>query len=121
MKSCSFIKDTILKRLIDWLNYPLWCFFGSEGQEALNRNPGFGYNTLLLRLILGDLLSTGHYRQFHTLPSLLDNQAGQSNSYPNTCVQCREAVCTIFIMVFGITRLGREPTTYCVKGGHANH
>ena len=31
--------------------------FGSEGHVALDRNPGPGYNTLLLRLIPGDLLS----------------------------------------------------------------
>ena len=37
------------------------------------------------------------------------------------CVPCREAVCTIFMMVFGMTRPGREPTTYLVRGGHANH
>ena len=32
---------------------------------------------------------------------------------------CREAVCPIF-MVFGLTRPGREPITYRVRGGHAN-
>ena len=35
---------------------------------------------------------------------------------------CREAVCTIFIiMVFGMTRLGHEPATYRMRGGQANH
>ena len=29
-------------------------------------------------------------------------------------------VFTNFMMVFGITQPGREPTTYCVRGGHAN-
>ena len=33
----------------------------------------------------------------------------------------REAVCTIFMMVFGMTRPGSELTTYRVRGGHANH
>ena len=37
------------------------------------------------------------------------------------CVPCREAVCTIFIMVFGMTRSAGELTTYRVRGGHANH
>ena len=36
---------------------PLYCFFGSEGHVALGRDPGPGYNTLLLQLIPGDLLS----------------------------------------------------------------
>ena len=36
---------------------PLECFFGSEGHVALDRNLGPGYDTLLLRMIPGDLLS----------------------------------------------------------------
>ena len=47
------------------------------------RNPGPGYDTLLLRLIPGDLLSAFPHRQFHTLPGLLDSRAALSNSYPN--------------------------------------
>ena len=94
----------------------------SEHHVALDRNQGPGYNTLLLTLLIpGDLLSACPHRQFHTLPSLLDSRAVLSNSYPNTCVQCREAVCTIFMMVFGMTLPGQEPTTYRVRGGHANH
>ena len=38
-----------------WFNL-LECFFGSEGHVALDRNPGPGYDTLLLRMIPGDLL-----------------------------------------------------------------
>ena len=34
---------------------PLYCFFGSEGHVALDRNPGQGLNTLLLRMMPGDL------------------------------------------------------------------
>ena len=45
--------------------------------------------------------------------------AALSNSNPNACVPSREAVCTIFMMVFGMTRAGRQPTTYRVTGGHA--
>ena len=44
------------------------CIFGSEGHVALDRNPGLGYNTLLLRMIPGDLLSAFPHRQFYTLP-----------------------------------------------------
>ena len=55
------------------------------------------------------------HRQFHTLPNLLDSRAALSNSYRNTCVHCREAVCPIVLMVFGVTR----STTYRVRGGHA--
>ena len=29
-------------------------------------------------------------------------------------------VFTNFILVFGMTQPGHEPTTYCVRGGHAN-
>ena len=72
-------------------------------------------------MIIGDLLSACLHRQFHTLPGLLDSRAALSNSYPNACVPCREAVCTNFMMVFGMTWPGQEPTTYLVRGGHANH
>ena len=63
----------------------LQCFFGSEGHVALDRNPGPGYHydTLLLRIIPGDILSTCHHRQFHTLPGLLDSRVALPNSYPN--------------------------------------
>ena len=37
-------------------------FFGLEGHVALDRNPGPGYNTLLLQLISGDLLSARSHR-----------------------------------------------------------
>ena len=65
-----------------WFN-PLYCFFGNEGHVALDRNPGTGYDTLLLRMIPGDLLSAFPHRHFHTLPSLLDSQAALPNFYPN--------------------------------------
>ena len=57
-----------------WFN-PLWCFFSNEGHVALDRNLGPGYDTLLLRMIPGDLLSACPHRQFHTLPGLLDSRA----------------------------------------------
>ena len=41
-----------------------------EGHVALDRKPGPGYNTLLLRLIPGDLLSACPHRQSLTLPGL---------------------------------------------------
>ena len=68
-----------------WFN-PLECFFGSEGHVALDRNPGPGYDTLLLRMIPGDLLSAFPHRQFHTLPGLLDSWAALPNSNPNACM-----------------------------------
>ena len=68
-----------------WFN-PLKCFFGSKGHVALDRNPGPGYDTLLLRMIPGDLLSAFPHRQFHTLPGLLDSWAALPNSYPNACM-----------------------------------
>ena len=39
-----------------------------------------------------------------------------SNSYPNASGPSREAVCTIFMTVFGMTWRGHEPTTL-----HVNH
>ena len=51
---------------------PLYCFLGSEGHVALDRNPGPGFNTLLLRFTPGDLVSACPHRQFHALPGLLD-------------------------------------------------
>ena len=54
-----------------------------EGHVALDRNPRMGYDTLLLRMIPGELLSAFPHRQFHTLPGLLDSQAALSTSYPN--------------------------------------
>ena len=62
-----------------WFN-PLLCFFGSKGHVALDRNPGPGYDTLLLRMIPGDLLSAFPHRQFNTLPGLLDSWAALPNS-----------------------------------------
>ena len=52
---------------------PLESFFGIEGHVALDhvdRYPGPGYNTLVLQLIPGNLLSACPHRQFHTLPGL---------------------------------------------------
>ena len=68
-----------------WFN-PLQCFFGSEGHVALERNLGPVYDTLLLQMIPGDLLSAFPPRQFHTLPGLLDSWAALPNSNPNACV-----------------------------------
>ena len=68
-----------------WFN-PLQCFFGSEGHIALDRNPGTGYDTLLLRMIPGYFLSAFPHRQFHTLPGLLDSWAALPNSNPNACM-----------------------------------
>ena len=93
--------------------------FGSEGHVALDRNPGPGYDTLLLRMIPGDLLSAFPHRQFHTIPGLLDSWAALPNSTLLHACLCREAVCTIFMMVFGMTRPRGEPTTYRTRGGHA--
>ena len=53
---------------------------------ALDRNPGPGYDTLLLRMIPGGLLSAFPHRQFHTLPGLLDSWAALPNSNPNACM-----------------------------------
>ena len=66
---------------------PIRFFFGSEGRVTLDRNPGPGYYTILLRLIQGDLLSACPHRLFYTLPDLSDGRAALSNTYPNAYVQ----------------------------------
>ena len=52
------------------------------------------------------------------------SQAALPNSSPNACVlhchRSREAVCNIFMKVFGMTQLGRKPVTYCMRGDHTN-
>ena len=63
------------KYILIWFN-PLKCFFGSEGHVALDRNPGPGYDTLLLQMIPGDLLSAFPHRQFHTLRTRPFRQSG---------------------------------------------
>ena len=109
----------IFERTKDLFDYE--CFFGIEGYVAVHRNPGHGHNTLLLQLITGDLYSACPHRQFHTLLGLLDSQAALQNSYSNARVPSRELVCTIFMQVFGMTCPRREPMTYRMRGGHANH
>ena len=42
---------------------------GEEHRRSLDRNPGPGYDTLLLRIIPGYILSAFPHRQFHRLPS----------------------------------------------------
>ena len=49
---------------------PFQCFDDIVGHAALDRNPGPGYDTLLLRLIPGRLYSACLQRQFHTLSFL---------------------------------------------------
>ena len=84
LKLLEFFQKNFKKIGLIWF-YPLESFFGSEGHVALDRNPGTGYDTLLLllQMIPGDLLSTCPHRQFHTLPGLLDSWAALPNSYPN--------------------------------------
>ena len=48
-------------------------------------------------------------KQFHTLPGILHSHAALPNSYPNASVPFKEAVCTDFILVFGMTLSGVNP------------
>ena len=70
-------------------------------------------------MIPGDLLSAFPHRQFHTLPGPLDSWAALPNSNPNARMPMQGAVCTIFMMVFGMTRPRGELMTYRARGGHA--
>ena len=74
------------RRKIVWNNVALGTpeWFGLIHYSAFSAaNPGPGYDTLLLRLIPGDLLSACPHRQFHTLPGLLESRAALPNSYLN--------------------------------------
>ena len=59
--------------------------------------------------------SSTHYPAFYTV-----GLHCQTSTLTHACL-CREAVCTIFMMVFGMTRPGGELTTYRARGRHANH
>ena len=73
----------LLKCLVwfDLIHYS--AFWQRRPCSTLDRNPGPGYDTLLLRLIPGDLLSACRHRQFHTLRGLLDSRDTLPNSYPS--------------------------------------
>ena len=64
---CTYIMLYLYTKVIDLLINPLVLFSVLEGHVALDRNQGLGCDTLLLRLIPGDLLSACPHRQFHTL------------------------------------------------------
>ena len=68
MKIC--LLTVICKYYVDCLINPLKCFFGIKCHVSLDRNPGQGYNSVLLRLIPGDFYSACSHTQFHTLHSL---------------------------------------------------
>ena len=59
------------------------------------------------------------YRQFHTLPGLLDSWAALPNSYPYALRAMQGGSLYHFIMVFGVTGPRGELTTYRARGGHA--
>ena len=84
--------------------------------KALDRNPGPGYDTLLLQMIPGDLLSACPHRQFHTLPGLLDSRAALSNSYPNALRAKQGGSLYHFYDGLWYDLAGRR-----TRGGHANH
>ena len=96
------------------------CSLSIKGHVALGRNTGLGYFILLLRLIPGDLYSACPLKKFYTIPSLLECEATLS-PYHNAFELSREAVCIIHMVVFAMTRLGREPTIYHMRGVHAKH
>ena len=98
-----------------WFNQS-YCFFSSKRHVALDRNRGPGYDTLLLRLIPGDLLSASPHRQFHTLPGLLDSRAALPNSNPNALRAMQGGNLYDFYDGLWMTRPRGELTTYRVRG-----
>ena len=107
-------------RLIDY-DESIIVLFGIKGHVALDINPGQGYNTLVLRLIPGDLYIACHHGQFHKLPGLLHSQVALPNSYPHACMPSSETVYTIFIMVFVMTLPPRTRDLPYERRKHANH
>ena len=121
-----FPSMTYSNRIFSDVNDLIWfglihysAFSACEGHVTLDRNPGPGYDTLLLRMIPGDLLSAFPSRQFHTLPGLLNSWAALPNSNPNALHAYTLHAYTIFMMVFGVTRPRGELTPYRARGGHA--
>ena len=96
--------------------------FGSLGHVALDRNPEPGYDTLLLRMIPGDLLSACPHRQLHTVPGLLDSRAALLNSYPNALRDMQGGSLYHFYdsLWYDPTGANSRPTVR-VRGGHANN
>ena len=75
----------------------LECLFDIEGHVALDRNPGPGYNVLLLRLNQGDLQSACPHRQFHTLPDLFGQSGCTANLLPfRLSAKVGESVCHFY-------------------------
>ena len=68
-----------------------------EVHVALDRDAGPGYNTLLLRLIPGNLNSTCPIDS-STLPGLLHSRVALPNHYLDACVPSMEAISTIFMI-----------------------
>ena len=99
-----------------WFSLIHYCalIFGSEGHVALDRNPRPGYDTLLLRMIPGDLLNAFPHRQFHTLPGHLDSWAALPNSNLNACMPMQG--CSFYHFYDGLWP-GGELTTYRARGG----
>ena len=103
-----------------WLIH-LSAFFGDESHVALDRNPGPGYHTLLLRLIPGDLLTARPHRQFHTLPDRLDSRAALPKSHPNALLAMQGGSLYHFYDGLWYGLIGRLPVAYRVKGDNLNY
>ena len=98
--ACSFCQQ------IDWLINPLDRFFSASMTM-------WHYPTLAIDPRIPGLSACPH-RWFYTLPGLLHSRVALPNPYHKFCVPSREAVkvCTIFMMVLGTIRTGREPTAW---------
>ena len=114
----SMKKKQVPKMVLVWFNL-LKCFFGSEGHVALDRNLGPRYDTLLLRMIPGDLLSAFPHRQFHTLPGLLDSWAALPNSYPNACMPMQGGSLYHFYDGLWYDPAERQTHDFHARGRHA--
>ena len=77
------LAHSLVNRLIN----PLECLFDIEGHihKALDRKPGPGYDTLLLRMIQ-DIYGACHQIQLHKLLGLLHSRVALSNFFINACV-----------------------------------
>ena len=97
------------------------CILDIEGHATLDRNPEPGYNTLFYDSSKDNFIVHFTKLELHTLSGLFLSQARLPDNHSITCIQSREAVCTIFMVIFGMFRPEHEPTIYQMRGGHANY
>ena len=88
-------------------------FSASNAMQHINL--GTEYNALLLQMIPVDLCSAVPLRHFYALHDLSNCQT------PTLMPACQAGSQFVPFYVFSMTQHVPDPTTYCMRGGHANH